>query len=221
MRSMRWLMGLALAAAMMTGLAGGAEALGKWTLGGGAGAAVPSGDFGDAFQGGFDGGVFADYWTSDHLALGFELAGSGHDAEDEFNDFLNAFTELVLLSSGATTAESDLEASIGILRIGVRGTLAAATAAPVLPYVQVGFGAYRLNQRVEGTVVVDGIPYAVDEAEDDTKAGLNGAAGVLFQVTPVVALGVQGQIHNVFTEEESTQYFGFSAIVSFVVGGPI
>ena len=218
MRSWRWIIGVAQAASMLTGLTGTSSAA-KVSLGGGVGAAFPSGDFGDVFNSGIDGGVFADFWLNEQFALGLDVAGDWHNAKDEINDQLNAFTEEFLLDSGATTADSNLEIKASILRFGARASLAVPTGTRVSPFFRAGIGAYRIEQKLEGTVTADGASQSVDESDDDTKMGINGAAGLRFEVSPGTSLGLQGQIHNVFTEDESTQYFGFHALVSFDFGG--
>jgi len=196
-----------------------AAASGRWTLGAQGGVALPSGDFGDVMESGFDGGIFTDYWANEQFAVGIEIAGNFHTAKDEYNDAINALFEAVLLLSGATTANADLEAKASVLRFGVRGTLAVPTSGPVDPFVQAGVGFYRLNIKLEGPVTADGVTVDVDESEDDTKLGLNGAVGVLFETSPSLSVGVQAQIHHVFTEDDATQYFTVGAVARFATGG--
>ena len=49
---------------------------------------------------------------------------------------------------------------------------------------------------------------------------MNIAAGLKFAVSPKVAVGAQAKLHNVFTEDDSTQYYGVGVLLSFIVGGP-
>lgn len=217
MRVMRgWMMVLLGAACLW---AAPAAAAGRWTLGAQAGMAVPSGDFGDAMQSGFDGGVFTDYWVNEQFGIGIEIAGNFHTAKDEYNDAINAITEALLIFGGATTANSDLEVKASVLRFGLRGTLAVPTSGPVSPFVQAGAGFYRLNISLEGPVTADGVTIDIDESEDDTNFGLNGGVGVLFATSPSLSVGVQGQIHHVFTEDDATQYFSIGAVARFATGG--
>jgi opacity protein-like surface antigen len=220
MRSIQRMVGVALLAGALVGCAATARAQGHWELGFEAGAGFPMNDFGDAMSAGFDGAIFADYWATPAFAFGIDMGGSAHDATDEFNDFFNDFTEEVLLASGATTAESDLELSTSIVRFGVRGTLGVPTGGPVRPFLQVGGGIYRMTTKIEGTVIVDGGEFVIDEAEDDSFGGLNVGGGMVLQISPRVSFGAQAKFHNVFTEDESTQYYGVHAVLRLEVGGP-
>jgi hypothetical protein len=42
-----------------------------------------------------------------------------------------------------------------------------------------------------------------------------GGAGIMFTASPTVSVGVRGQYHHVFTQDESTQLFSIAAAVDF------
>lgn len=211
--------GLVLAAALLAFASGPASAAGKFGYGLTGGAAVPTGDFSDGFDTGFNFGGYGEYWFNDQGAIGIDVAYNRHSAKDEFNDALNTVTELLLLLGGATTANADLEITASSLQVGVHGKWAPPTGAAVHPYVQAGLGMYNGSIGIEGPVSADGVTVNVDEDESESDLGMSVGAGMLFEINPSVSLGVTGAFHNVFTEDESTQFFVIGAQVHFMTGG--
>lgn len=200
-------------------LAAGAPArAGTFGLGLTGGVAIPSGDFSDAFQTGFNGSAYAEYWFNDQGAVGFDLGYSRHDAKDELNNILNTATEIGLLLSGATTASSNLEVSASFFLAGLHAKWAPPSARAIAPYLQGGFGIYSVRTAIEGDIRADGVIVGVDESDSQSDFGLNVGTGVLFKASPTVSIGVGAAFHNVFTEGKSTQFFAIAAQAHFLTG---
>jgi opacity protein-like surface antigen len=191
---------------------------GTFGLGLTGGVAIPSGDFSDAFDTGFNGSAYAEYWFNDQGAIGFDLGYSRHDAKQELTDALNAFTEYALILSGATTASSDLEVSASFFQAGLHAKWAPPTGNAVAPYLQGGLGLYSVRTALEGPVTADGVTIEINEDDSESDFGLNAGVGVLFKASPTVSLGVAGAFHNVFTKDQSTQFFTLAAQAHFMTG---
>jgi len=182
------------------------------------GAGIPIGDFSDGFDTGFAGGAYAEYWFNDQGAFGIDFTYSHNSANDQITNFFNGLTELGFLLGGYTTVSADLDVTASMLEVGLHGKWAPPTASAVRPYVQSGFGVYNTRAAIEGPVTADGIIFDVDEDDNSSDFGINVGAGMLFRASPAVSFGVAGAFHNVFTDDNATQFFTVGAQLHFSTG---
>lgn len=209
---------VAMAVALLVFAGGPASAAGNLGYGLTGGAAVPTGDFSDGFDTGFNFGGYGEFWFNDQGAIGIDVAYNRHSAKDETNNLFNALRESRSLAEGATTADADLEVTASSLQVGVHGKWAPPAQAVVRPYVQVGLGVYSGRLDWEGSLVADGVTSEVDGGESESDLGVNVGAGMLFEVSPSMSIGVTGAFHNVFSEDDFTQFFVIGAQAHFMTG---
>jgi len=200
------------------------------------GMVIPTADAGDALQGGFSGGVRGQYWANEQFAIGVEIAGDFPPFDDaavrELNDFTEYFVALELLGAGASdiVVDSDLEPSLNVTHIGLGLTWRApALGSRTRPFLRFGGGVYNVRTRLKGTVFASydmgGTPVteteAVDLSESEGKMGFSVTAGVLREVSPTMAVGLEAGYHNVFDgldEETSLQQLRVLLVLSFTGG---
>jgi opacity protein-like surface antigen len=185
----------------------------NFTFGLQAGAAIPTGDYGDAYKTGFQGGVTGDWWVSPAYALGVDVNGNFHNAKDDLNRY---FTDVSDALGG--TSDVTLKATV------VQFTAHAKFKVPMSgngasPYVQAGLGGYNARSKLEGGVF-DG------HTDSVTKFGFNVGAGIDVPMSPAMSIGVIGAFHDItdaFTdssgEKKSAQYVQVGAMLTFMTNG--
>jgi outer membrane protein W len=166
------------------------------TLGVNGGLAMPTGDYGDAFGLGFQGGVYGDYLVNPQFAIGVEV------------DYVN------------TPVKSDFKVEGVDIKFSIIPILLQAKWLPemkgnVAPYLVVGGGYYMMTATM--AAALEGVTVSV--SADENKPGFMGGAGVDFKVNPQVKVGVFAKMHSILTEDTSTMYFNGGVSVGFGVGG--
>src|SRR5216117_1369932 len=171
---------------------------GQWLVGAAAGVLAPVGDYKDASKIGFRGGVDADYVLSPSGSLGVSFAYN----RNSFSDDLKA-----ALSFAAGTP---VDGHFTVTHYGAHGKLFLSPESKTRPYFTVGGGLYSFK----GTVEAQG----ASGSDSETKAGINGGVGVLFDAGTSAHVGVQGTYHEIFTSDSSTQYINAGIVVLFDLG---
>lgn len=169
---------------------------GEFLLGGTAGMGVPTGDFGDAADPGFAGGVFGDYMVTPNLAIGVDAIFHSFGGSDDL------VAALDFLSGGLID-----DASFQVLQFTGHGRWIFTPEQQVMPYLTAGGGIYNLTAKVEGP--------GGDADDSESKAGMFGGAGLDFKVNPMFRVGVEGAYHTIFTDTENTQVISVLGRVSF------
>ena len=161
----------------------------KFSVGGGL--TLPLGDFGDAAGTGFH-GLAAVGFQPANLPIGFQLDGM-------YQRF------------GVEDAPDDFDANFQIIQGTVNAvyTFVTAEESTFHPYLIGGVGLY--NAKATG----DDVP---DDLGSETDFGINAGAGFNFQAG-AVGLFVEGRFHNVFTEDESTNFIPITLGIRFGGGG--
>jgi opacity protein-like surface antigen len=167
-------------------------AQGEWLGGGHAGIHVPSGDYGDFAGTGWVGGVSIEYMLTEMFGLGAVLDYNGTKAKDEYAESIGAD-----------------DVNVTLFRYGAQGRLLFNTGGPAVPYAVGGLGMYNSKFEVDG-----GPGDGIDDSSTDF--GVNGGLGFMYRpATSAVGFGIQGDVHNVFTEDESTMFFNVVGKVVF------
>lgn len=150
----------------------------KFSLGGGL--TLPLGDFGDAAGTGFH-GLAAVSFQPENFPVGIQVDGMFHrlgvDDDPVFGD-VDANFQLI---QGTANAVYRFQTSPDT---------------KIRPYIIGGVGLY--NSKLTG----DDVP---DDFGSETDFGINGGAGFDF-VAGSVGLFIEGRFHNIFTEDESTNF---------------
>jgi outer membrane protein W len=181
-------------------------AAGGMTFGVDGGVALPTGDWADLFQMGFQGGVFGEYGINEQFAIG---VGADYDKVGVKDEYI---TDLEDEASAELGVDVTVEVTESIIPI----TLYAKWMPPmkdskVAPYVMVGGGYYMMTDKIEASVA--GASISVSETVN--KPGFFGGAGVDFKVNPTVKVGVFAKMHDILTEDSSTMYFNGGVSVGF------
>ena len=162
----------------------------KFSVGGGV--TLPLGDFGDVANTGFH-GLAAVGFQPANLPVGFQIDG-----------MYNRFG-----LDDAFTLGDDVNSQIIQGTANVVYTFTTAEESTFHPYLIGGVGLY--NFKFTGDDVPDG-------TESNTDFGINAGAGFDFQAGSV-GLFVEGRFHNVFTEDESTNFIPITVGIRFGGGG--
>jgi hypothetical protein len=166
------------AALMATAGAAPAAAQARFSLGGGV--TLPLGDFGDAAGTGFH-GLAAVSFVPTGSPVGIQVDGMyqrlGVDDDPVFGE-VDADFQVIQGTANAVYTFTTAEEST------------------FHPYLIGGVGLY--NMKLTG----DDVP---DDLDSETDFGINAGAGFDFQAG-AVGLFVEGRFHNVFTEDESTNF---------------
>jgi len=186
---------LMLAATMMLG-ASLANASGNWTFGLNGGAAIPTGDYsGNSSSSGFaagpSGGVFADWHLNSQWALGGDMDYNRNNGKD--------------LPAGT-------DANTTIMQFGTHAKWNAPTASSFRPYLMGGVGMYNLR----ASATVGGV--SADATQN--KLGINGGVGAGVWSNSQMSLSLGGTFHNVFTDNQSLQYFNLGLGLTFATAAP-
>jgi hypothetical protein len=169
-------------------------ASGEFVMGAQGGITVPTGDFGDVANSGFNAGVYGDYGIANNCTIGASAVYHGFSGSDEWIDFLGVD-----------------DASFSLVQVTAHGRYWFPTGGQVMPFLTVGGGLYNFGAKAE----------LGDEEADDSESngGIYGGFGLDFRASPMWTIGVEGTYHNVFTEDESTNVFGVSARIGMSFAG--
>ena len=182
-----------------------AFAAGGMTFGVDGGIAMPTGDFGDAYKMGFQGGVFGDYAINEQFALGVGVDYVKVGVKDEYISLLEAiYSEEVGQPVTVDITES-------IIPITVYGKWMPPMKGNVAPYVVAGGGYYMM--KFDAKVSVAGATGSGSETVN--KPGFFGGVGVDFKANPQVKVGVFAKAHDILTEGQSSMYFNAGVSVGF------
>jgi opacity protein-like surface antigen len=157
----------------------------------GGGVDLPLGDFDDAAKLGFHGLVGVSYAPAEWK--GFGIQGDGNFSRFSDDTDLDINFQMIYGTANALYKFQTAETT------------------RFKPYLIGGIGVYNLD--VKG----DDVPTGVDS---ETKFGINAGAGFDIGIGGgSAALFLEGRFHNVFTEDESTQFIPFTVGVRFGGGG--
>jgi opacity protein-like surface antigen len=191
---------LCLAGALLLSAGPAAAITGTHEFGVEGGMSLPTGDFSDAAGAGFNGGLLYQFTFLDRYGVGAGIRYNGWSGSDD----LNASAESAFGAGSKfsfTAWEYDL---FGVFNVPM------ASAPNVMPYVKAGIGAYSIAEKLETPT---------GTADDgSTEFGVMGGAGVDFQATPAVKIGIGATYHRV--KNSPTDFFGASvrAIWPFKIG---
>jgi len=147
---------------------------GEWMGGGQAGVHIPSGDYGDLFKSGFDGGVFLDYKVSNMFAMGADLDFHSTKGKDTFVNSVSGATDIKFTA----------------FQYGVHGNAYLMNEGMVRPYIAAGLGAYSDKFKIEGG------SFAGEDTK--TKFGFHGGLGIKLQPSgSPIGFAVEGNIHDI------------------------
>jgi outer membrane protein W len=191
-----------------------AFAAGKMTFGVNGGVVVPTGDFGDFAEMGFQGGVYGDYMVNEQFGVGLGVGYVTVDAKDEYLDGWKALAEL------AGVVDYTVDICTSIIPVTLHGKwFPPMKDSKVAPYVVAGGGMYMMTSKWDETGTLEGEDIGSSHDETETKAGIFGGAGVDFKASPQVKVGVFATMHDIFTDGTSTMYFNAGVNVGFGLGG--
>lgn len=164
-----------------------------------AGVAMPMGDFGDAANLGFMGGVGFDWFATPNIAIGASGGYTMLSGSDEFNAFLTSL------------ATDPVEAKFSAIMGGAHGKFYFSTGegAPVSPYLLAGAGVYNFKTTLESN------DPAFNGDASDTNFGARGGLGATFGGNGQVGFGVEALFHHIATEGDATQMITIAAILNF------
>ena len=155
----------------------------------GGGVSLPLGDFGDAAKTGFHGMVGVNF-QPENLPVGIRVDGM-YQMYGGSDLFQTAFGDVDFrMISGTANAVY---------------TFTTAETSTFHPYLIGGVGVYNLGFTGDDA----------DGFDSETKFGINAGAGFNFAAGESINLFVEGRFHNVFTEDESTNFIPISAGVRF------
>jgi outer membrane protein W len=173
-----------------------APAAGRMMFGVNGGLVVPTGDYGDLFGMGFQGGIYGDYLVTPQFALGVDAGYVNTPVKSEFK-------------------VEGVDIKYSIIPIIVHAKWLPEMKGNVAPYVVVGGGYYMMTATMAAEL--EGVKVSV--SADENKPGFMGGAGVDFKVNPQVKLGLFANVHDILTEGTSLMYFNAGVNVGFMVGG--
>lgn len=164
-----------------------------------AGVAMPMGDFGDAANLGFLGGVGFDWFATPNVAIG---ASGGYlmlSGSDDFNAFLT------------TNATDPVEAKFSAIMGGAHAKFyfGAGNGSAVSPYVIGGVGVYNFKTTLESN------DPAFNGDASDTNFGGRAGLGAKFGGNGQVGFGAEAAFHHIATEGDATQMITIAATLNF------
>lgn len=168
----------------------------SWVFGANAGYALPTGDFHDAYNGGLSIGVSGCYMFTNKYGLEIAAEWSKFSANDDLVSALESLTG------------EQVDANFQFLPIMVGFVTNFPINASVVPYVKGGLGVYFETAELEVANAKD--------TRTENDFGFNLGGGVKIPVAKMTTIDVGLRFHNVMTEDQSTQYFTFSAGVGFM-----
>ena len=171
---------------------------GQWLVGPAAGLIAPVGDYKDASKIGFAGGLDADYVLSPSGSIGVNFDYNRNSLSDD------------LKASLADTTGVAVDGHFTVIHYGAHGRYFFSPGSKTRPYLTVGGGLYNFKFTAEAL--------GLSASDSETKAGINGGVGLLFDAGTSAHIGVQGTYHDIFTSESSTQYINATIVVLFDLG---
>jgi opacity protein-like surface antigen len=171
---------------------------GTMTFGLNGDAAIPMGDFGDAFKVGFGGGVYGDYWIKDDYAFGIDVNGDFFRAKDD-------------LETALTVGGDKPKITSDLIGFNVHGVWSPKMQSGIQPWVTYGVGLSRISTKVK---------YAAGEGKDDVnKVGFNVGVGADWKAGTSMKIGPQVKYNYVATEGSSTTYVTAGLHLTFMTSG--
>ena len=167
-------------------------------LGASGGVLIPTGDYKDVGNTGFGAGVDVDYVLSPSGSIGVKLAYNRNDFSDEFKQAL------------ADTTGVPIDGHFTIMHYGVHGRLFLSPESKTRPFITIGGGFYNFKVTAEA--------FGSFGSDSETKGGINGGVGLLFDAGSSAHVAIQGTYHDIFTSESSTQYINAGVAVMFDLG---
>lgn len=171
---------------------------GQWLVGADAGLIFPVGDFQHAGKVGFGGSVDADYVLSPGGALGVTFTYNRSSYSDDLKAALSYL------------AGVPVDGHFSVIHYGAHAKIFLSPETKTRPYFTVGGGLYSFKATFEAQ--------GVSGSDSETKPGINGGAGLLFDAGTSAHVGVQGTYHDIFTTNSSTQYVNAGIVVLFDLG---
>ena len=105
---------------------------------------APTGDFGDALIPGIDAGITVDFMEKPTAGVGVDLCYHRWSASQDANASVDAF-----LSSLSGTTITGSKGTVTAVQTTLHVKLMPPVSGPIVPWVQVGMGAYRVNRILE------------------------------------------------------------------------
>jgi len=171
---------------------------GQWLLGPSAGLLIPVGDYKDIGKTGFGLSAEADYVLSPSGSIGAVVAYNRNGWSDDFKKALQMTTGL------------PIDGHYTVMHYGARGRFFLAPEGKTKPFIAVGGGLY--NFKVTAKL------YGSSASDSQTKGGINGGLGLLFDAGTSAHVGVQGTFHDVLTDGSDLKYINATAVLLFDVG---
>lgn len=185
----------------------GAFAAGAMTFGVDGGVALPTGDFGDYFKMGYQGGVFGEYGFDKQFAVGIGADYDKVSVKDEYKTDLEA---IAILEGAPADVTVDVKESVIPITLYVKW-MPPMKDDKVAPYITVGGGYYMMKTDVTASVS----DLAVSASTTTNKPGFFGGVGVDFKASPQIKVGVFGKAHDILTEGKSSMYINAGVSVGF------
>ena len=197
---MRKLSGLLMTMALMAVVASSASAAGKCWLGLVGGAAVPTGDFADAANTGFDVGGTGTYMLNDQWGVGVDGVYHMWNASDDVN-------AAAQVSTGDPSAEVKFSAIQGtghlMYMMPMQGTMH--------PWLKGGLGVYNVKTKLDAT--------SGSGDTSESNFGFNVGGGFNYAVNATWSLGVGAAYHMIQTDPDATNLFTVNANILWGSGG--
>jgi len=178
--------------------ASGLSAFGKWELGIGFGAAIPTGDFKELADGGFVFGIDAGYFVSRRFALGIEVNPHSFQASAD-----------VVRAARLITTDSRADARWTETQITAFGKYLLGSGR-ISPFVQFQMGSYRLEAKIEAS--------GGSFSSSESNFGFGGGGGLQFRGDGLLGGFVEAMFHDVPTDGSSLTFFDLRGGISFWLG---
>lgn len=169
------------------------------------GLAVPTGDFKDTYDNGWNGSVYGSYDVAKNCAVGVEAGYHMFKANDDYNKKI-AVAPPAGYGAGAEAKFSALQATAFTTYAFPMGD------SKQKPYVKAGLGVYNGVAKVEG-----GTANPADVT--DTNFGFNLGLGYNVEVSPMYSIGLNGAFHQIQTEGDAINMFTVGLGVNFGMAG--
>jgi opacity protein-like surface antigen len=170
----------------------------KWT-GPHFGASLPSGDFSTSARSGFEAGWRFNYLKADHVGLGVDVSYHGWDGTDALESGVELFT-----GPGSRFTLNALQTTANVF-------YAVPSGGKSRPYVTGGFGFYWFRAHLAS-------PRGSATGEWQQNFGYNAGVGSDFDMSPRVAIALDGRYHLVQSVGDMTKFFTFDVSVMRRIG---
>ena len=171
---------------------------GQWLLGASGGLLIPVADFKDVGATGFGLSADADYVLGPSGSIGANVAYNR-------NGFSNDLKTAIQLATGLP-----IDGHYTVMHYGAHGRFFLAPESKTKPFIAVGGGLY--NFKATATL------YGASSSNSETKGGINGGLGLLFDAGRSAHAGIQGTFHNIIVDGPDVQYINAAAVLLFDVG---